>query len=241
LNPWILLVVLAACSAPGPTATELRDALGPCDPLEGVPSFHTDIGDDDAPTGDEVPICTAGDVVWWTADLDVDCDGGTSDACHADESYQSETAATGADGGPLDASTIPYVVVPLPADPLGPRDADFFYCDHGLALGGPVAVLYGDAVAYAVIGDEGPVTAEPEGADDSCEGTPFSGGVLGEGSWALADRLGIDPDPNTGGVECDGSCPVTYVFFAAAAIDPADDVAAAEREGARLADAFVRR
>ena len=237
---WLIAITCACGSqdpAEAPSAASLRAVTGSCDPVAGARLLDADVDADGAPDGaGTVEVCGLDGAVWWRADLDIDCDGGQQQACLDDDSYLPETAATDAQGAPLDASTVPYVVVPLPWDPWGPRDADFFYCDHGLVLGGVVAAVYGDEVVYGVIGDEGPVTSEPPGADGECDGAPLVGGVVGEASYAMAEALGIDPDPNSGGVDCDAlDCPVTYILFAGAALPDPGDAEAAHAEGMRRA------
>ena len=228
-------------SIAAPDAASLRALASACAPVAGTRPFATDVTDQGDPEGaGTVEICGLDGAIWWRADMDVDCDGGQGQACLSDASYLPDTATTDADGAPLDASTLPYVVVPLPWNPTGPRDADFFYCDHGLTLGGVVAAIYGDEVVYGVIGDEGPVTAEPAGADGECGAVPFAGGVVGEASYAMAAALGIDPDPNVGGVDCGPSgCPVLYILFAGEALDDPGDAAAAEAEGEQRARALL--
>jgi hypothetical protein len=230
-------LAFAGCAPEGPDAAALLSVTDACTVIAGTQPLATDIDEDDRPSGLAVDLCALDGAVWWRADLDVDCDGGQDAACKADASYQPETAATTAEGDPLDASTVPFVVVPLPWYPSADRSSDFYWCDQGLSMGGPVAVVYGDVVAYGVIGDEGPVTDEPVGADGECAGEPFAGGVVGEASYAMAEALGIDPDPNTGGVECgdDGACPVTYILFEADPVEPIEDPEAAERTGIGLA------
>lgn len=236
-----MFLLLLACAPEGPAAADLLAAVGTCVPLDGTEPFATDISDAGRPTGISVPLCGLEGAVWWTADLDIDCDGGTTDACKADPSYQTTTAATGSDGTALDASEVPYVVVPLPWLPTADYADDFFWCDRGLSLGGPALVIYGDTVAYGVIGDEGPVTGEYGAADGECTGLPYAGGVVGEASAAMAEALGVDGDPLTGGVDCsaEGVCGVTYVLFTEGALDAPEDRKEAEEVGIALATALV--
>lgn len=89
--------------------------------------------------------------MYWTADLDVDCDGKSSTKCNkkTDAAYQPETAATDSKGKPLDAASLPFVVVPLPS-------SRFDYKKNGLKLGSVVAVVYKDRLEYGIIGDSVP-------------------------------------------------------------------------------------
>jgi hypothetical protein len=165
------------------TAADLLALTSACNRLAGSTDFATDDGE-----ADTVSICTLTGAVWWRADMDIDCDGGKSAACLADPWYQPETSATDSQGQPLDASTLPYVVVPLPSN-------GFDYTAAGLQLGSVVAVVFNGQLQYGIFGDEGPQ------------------GMIGEASYAMAVLFGIDPDPATGG--SDG--PVTYIAFTGSA------------------------
>ena len=117
---------------------------------------------------------------------DIDCDGKQTAQCNpqTDDAYQNQTSATDSNDQPLDAASLPYVVIPLPSNRFDYEAAD-------LALGTVVAVIYNGQLRYGVFGDEGPQN------------------IIGEASYAMAESLGIDPDPSTGG--SDG--PVTYIAF----------------------------
>jgi len=185
------------------SANALRTALGTCAPVPGVTPFRTD--ENKAPS---IAVCAATGAVWWTADFDVDCDGGTEPACRGDHTFLPDTAAHDSHGRPLDASHLPFVVVPLVSNGFDFRRA-------GLELGSVVAVLFGDKLEYAIIGDLGPR------------------GVIGEGSFALAERLGINPDPNHGGT----ASGVTYIAFTGsdAVASPIENRARTEQIGTRRA------
>jgi hypothetical protein len=159
----------------------------------------------------DIPVCALNGAFFWTADMDVDCDGLETATCNGntDPWFQNDTSLHDSKGNPLDAASLPYVVVPLPS-------SRFDYKASGVELGSVVAVIYGDRVVYGVFGDEGPST------------------IIGEASHAMASALGIDPDPATGGVDC---CGVTYIVFpgAAAVVDPPEDHAAATALGTELA------
>ncbi|GAA5958544.1 hypothetical protein JCM3765_006669, partial [Sporobolomyces pararoseus] len=51
--------------------------------------------------------------VWWLSNMDVDCDGApsTDGICEGDGSYFELTAFTDGDGKPVNALTVPYVVI----------------------------------------------------------------------------------------------------------------------------------
>ncbi|MER7486557.1 glycoside hydrolase family 75 protein [Streptomyces sp. NPDC126497] len=159
-----------------------------------------------------VPVCGARDVVFWKADMDIDCDGRPGRRCNArtDPYFSASTAYARSDGRPLSAEETPYVVVPAPS-------AVWNHRAHGVRGGSVVAVVYRDRVRYAVVGDTGP-------AD-----------VIGEASHAMAESLGIDPDPRGGGTPSG----VTYIAFRDSRAVPVEDHTAAVTEGERLARRFV--
>ncbi|MFC9948620.1 glycoside hydrolase family 75 protein [Streptomyces pratensis] len=159
-----------------------------------------------------VPVCGTDEAVFWEADMDIDCDGQVSTACNTrtDPSFQPQTAFKGSDGKYLDSAKVPYVVVPGP----GPL---WNYAASGIKGGGVAAVIHGDKVRYAVVGDTGPT------------------GIIGEGSYALAQALGIDPDPKSGGT----ASGVTYILFKNSKASPIESPAAAVSAGEALARKFA--
>ncbi|MER6769672.1 glycoside hydrolase family 75 protein [Streptomyces bacillaris] len=161
-----------------------------------------------------VPVCATTDAVFWKADMDIDCDGRRTKVCNrkTDPYFQPQTAFTSSRGKPLDSAALPFVVVPAPS-----RTWD--YRKSGLTGGSVVAVIYEGRVRYAVIGDTGPA------------------GIIGEGSYALAEELSIDPHPTTGGA----ASGVTYIAFKDSRISPIESRATAESRGEELARAFVGR
>jgi hypothetical protein len=152
-----------------PTAAELLDLTSRC---TTIVSDHPYAADDGAVAN--INICGLPGAVFWTADMDVDCDGRDvgDGKCPGDDCcYQPQTAFTTKSGRYLAASVTPYVVIPTDFRP------------NGLAGGAVVAVIHGDQVQYAVFGDTGPDN------------------IIGEASYACAAALGINPDPATGGSE----------------------------------------
>lgn len=162
-----------------PTADQLLARIAACEVVGGP--FDSDGGD--------VNICGFPGAVAWISDMDIDCDGQMSDQCNlgTDPSYMDQTAATDSNGDPLDAATLPFVVIPG-------RSARFDYLDAGLGMRSVVAVIFDGKVEYGVLGDVGPQA------------------IIGEASYAMAVSLGIDPDPSTGGV----SGGVAYIAFTGA-------------------------
>ena len=219
---WITVALLPACGGGGDdgtsadagpdasgeiTAAALRDAIASCTVLGGKYA-----SDDGLPS--TIDICTAPNAVFWKSDLDVDCDGKMSAACNlmTDPAYQNQTAATDSQGMPLDAATLPYVVLPSPSTLWNFRMS-------GLAMGSVVAVIYQDHVEYGIAGDTGPTA------------------IIGEASYRMAELLGINPDPSTGGADAG----VAYIAFTGvdAEVMVTEDHDAAVRIGVSRARALL--
>ncbi|MGW0188941.1 glycoside hydrolase family 75 protein [Streptomyces sp. NPDC003362] len=160
----------------------------------------------------DIPVCGTSEAVYWTADMDIDCDGRPGRLCNAgtDPHFSSTTAHTQSDGRYLSAEELPYIVVPTPSD-------IWDYRDHGVRGGSVAAVVHDDRVQYAVVGDTGPSH------------------IIGEASYATAEGLGIPPDPRRGGTDSG----VTYIVFRDSRASPIESHAAAAAEGERLARRFV--
>ncbi len=134
-------------------------------------------------------MCNLKGAIYWVSKMNIDCDGKMTAQCpgfgaNMDPSYLPDTAIH-VNGAPLTSSKDPYVV--LPSDNA-----------QVISPGAVVAVVYGRKVAYAVYGDTGP----PNAGDPSR--------LLGEGSVALANALGIPSSPSIGGAV--GKV-VTYIAF----------------------------
>ncbi|MEI8258137.1 MAG: glycoside hydrolase family 75 protein [Deltaproteobacteria bacterium] len=200
-------------------ATDVPDASGPvtaaqllalttaCMRIPGTPLYATDSG-----LAQTIPLCQLNGAIFWQADMDIDCDGGSSALCRSDPYYSPDTSAQTSTGLPLDASTLPFVVIPLPRTGFG-------YAMNGIRLGSVVAVIYRGQLVFGVFGDEGPST------------------VIGEASNALATALGINGNPSTGGVDSG----VTYIIFTGAtgAVTRNEDHAEAVRIGEMRASQLV--
>ncbi|MEU4085448.1 glycoside hydrolase family 75 protein [Streptomyces aureus] len=183
-------------------AAELLARLGGCTAVS-----HGRYRSDDGTRAD-IPVCGTRGAVYWTADMDIDCDGRPGPLCNdrTDPLFSDSTAFQQSDGRYLSAETLPYVVVPAPSD-------IWNYRDHGIGPGSVAAVIYRDRVQYAVVGDVGP--------ED----------IIGEASYATAAGLGVRPDPRGGGTPSG----VTYVVFKDARVSPIQDHVAAAAAGERLA------
>ncbi|MGW2179814.1 glycoside hydrolase family 75 protein [Streptomyces sp. NPDC001732] len=167
----------------------------------------------DEETSATVPVCDKNGAVFWKADMDIDCDGEITAACNEDTDpwFQNETAFTTSTGKPLNAEKLPYVVVPS-------TSSIWNYGNSGIKGGGVVAVIYNNKVEYAVVGDTGPNK------------------IIGEASYATAEALGIDPDPETGGAESG----VTYILFKNSKVTPIESHSAAVTAGDALAKQFIQ-
>lgn len=160
-----------------------------------------------------VPVCGTDEAVFWTADMDIDCDGRPGPECNSrtDPLFSDATAYQQSDGRYLSAETLPYIVVPGVS-------AIWDHRDHGVRGGSVAAVVYQDRVQYAVVGDTGP------------------SGIIGEASYATAKALGIRPDPRGGGTPSG----VTYIVFKDSRATPIESHASAVEVGERMARLFVR-
>ena len=162
-----------------------------------------------------VDVCRLTGAFFWKADMDIDCDGQQTAQCNltADPDYQNQTSFTQSNGQALIASQLPYIVVPLPS-------TRWSYQTAGIRPGALAIVLYNGQLSYGVFGDEGPT------------------GIIGEASYAMAQSLGIDPNPSTGGI---GSG-VTYIVFTgqAAVVSPIESHATAVTLGGQLAQQLVQ-
>lgn len=187
------------------TPSDVLARLGACTRIGG--DYATDVGE-----VSNIPVCQTDSVVWWTADLDIDCDGGRGAICMSDPDYLPDTSAVDSTGAPLDASTLPFIVIPL-------ASTRFRYADHGIRAGQVALVLYGGRMVFGIFGDAGPSS------------------IIGEASFAMAEALGIPSSPRTGGVDSG----VTYLVFTgtAARVTHNESHAEAVSVGEPLLHAFV--
>lgn len=192
----------------GPTADELRAAVAGCDTELTNGRYSQDAGG----TAD-IPVCANGSAIHWKADFDVVCDGQRSSKCNenTDPWFQPQTAFTQSDGKYLNSATLPHIVVPGVS-------SRWNYKNSGIGGGTVAAVIYQDKVVYAVVGDVGPQA------------------IIGEGSYALAEKLGINPDPRVGGVS--GKV-VDYILFPGVVATPIESHNEAINEGEQAARNFL--
>ncbi|SDX78569.1 Carbohydrate binding module (family 6) [Amycolatopsis xylanica] len=189
-----------------PTAAELLAKVTSCSQISNG-LYKTD-----SETGRTIPVCGKNGAVFYKADMDIDCDGQRTTQCNenTDCCFQPDTAFHQSDGKPLNAATLPYVVVPS-------SSSTWDYTKFGIQGGGVVAVIYNNQVLYAVVGDTGPSS------------------IIGEASYATAKALGINPDPSNGGTDSG----VTYIYFKNSKISPIEDHAKATTTGEQLARTFI--
>lgn len=215
----VVLLSVASCGgngsgpAPGtpgsgiPTASELLAKMAGCTQISNG-LYARDVG---LPT--LIPVCGANGAVWWQADMNIDCDGVTTVECNinTDPAYQNDTSLHTSTGGPFNAASMPYVVVPS-------ISARWDYRTANIELGAAVVVIYNGKVEYGVFADTGPA------------------GIIGEASYAMARSLGINPDPRVGGVDSG----VTYLVFKGSHVSPVESRAAAINVGQDLARQFIK-
>lgn len=196
----------------GPTAQELLALTQTCNQVPGTTKFKTDQGQSAT-----VPICQLNGAVWWRADADIDCDGGTSTECKSDPDYMSETSAKDSKGNWVDASTVPFLVVPLPSNGFDPKAFGIKTGWSGYGSAG--AIIYNNKIVYAPYADAGPT------------------GVIGELSQAAAAKLGIPTSPKTGGVPSG----VTYIVFTGpnTYVNPIESLSMATSIGKDLANQLL--
>ncbi|MFD9632954.1 glycoside hydrolase family 75 protein [Streptomyces violascens] len=159
-----------------------------------------------------VPVCGMVGAVFWKAGLGIDCDGQITEACNenTDPWFQPDTSFHQSNGLPLSAEKLPYVVVPG-------AGSIWNYASAGIKGGGVVAVIYGNKVEYAVVGDLGPSN------------------TIGEASYATAKALGMNPDPKAGGA----ASGVTYILFKNSQSKPIESHGAARTLGHDLTQQFL--
>ncbi|MBL8683175.1 MAG: glycoside hydrolase family 75 protein [Myxococcales bacterium] len=188
-------------------ASAVLDRTQSCAPLSGAPRYAKDSGGTR-----NVPICQSGSAIWFRADMDIDCDGGSSAQCRSDPYYQSQTSGTSSTGRPLDASTLSFVVIPLDTD-------GFSFSARNVKMGTVAAIVYAGRIVYGIVGDAGPR------------------GVIGEASAKTAELLGINASPISGGVESG----VTYVVFPGVRVTRNEDAAEARTLAERAVNSWLGR
>ncbi|MEV4641274.1 glycoside hydrolase family 75 protein [Actinoplanes sp. NPDC049548] len=201
-----VLTASPARAAAGPSAGQLLAKVSSCTVVS-----HGRYATDDG-WSSTVDICKQGSAFFWKADMDIDCDGVRTSNCNEDTDpwYQDQTSFQTSRGTPFQADSTRYFVIPLPS-------SRFDYSRNGIRPGSVAAVIYNNKVVYAVFADEGPSN------------------IIGEASYATARALGINPDPENGGVDSG----VTYILFPGSVPSPVESNSAIDSKGAAAATAFV--
>jgi len=113
---------------------------------------------------------TSPSVVWWKANMDVDCDGGAmTGACGNDPSHQSQTNFE-FNGRPMDAQAVPYVVIN--------DQSAFSPARFGFAGLDVVGVICNGQLTWAVFGDTNGASQMGEGSlrlAQNCFGPSMTG------------------------------------------------------------------
>jgi hypothetical protein len=207
-----------------PMIAQLLALTKNCSTANQIPNSHTYKLDNGMTTS----ICSLkggagniGGAIYFTADMDIDCDGLTTTHCPGtgadmDCCYQSETSFSGpnsasnANGKELASENTPYVVVP--------QDVTYPGLDQNNG-GNIVAVIYNNQLEFGVFGDQGPSD------------------IIGEASVRTANGLGIPPSPAQGGV----SGGVTYIVFVGTGSQPADmeNIPEIQSLGAKLTESLL--
>jgi len=192
-----------------PTADELLAKVTSCNQISNG-KYKTDSDSGSA----TVPVCGKTGAVFWKSDMDIDCDGQRTTHCNenTDCCFQADTAFHQSDGKPLRSEFLPYIVVPS-------TSGIWNYQNSGVHGASVAAVIYQGKVAYAVVGDTGPTQ------------------IIGEGSYALAVALGINPDARNGGTDSG----VTFIVFTgnSSIVKPIEDHNATVTLGEQLGRQFI--
>jgi hypothetical protein len=145
--------------------------------------------------------------------MDIDCDGVPTGACNenTDDAFQPDTALHTSNDQPFTADQTRYFVIPQN------EAAAFHFEDAGIKLGDVAAIIRDGRIVFAVFADTGPTE------------------IIGEASHATAAALGIDPDPNTGGIDAG----VTYVVFPNSQPETVEDNASIDAAGEKALAAFL--
>jgi hypothetical protein len=193
-------------SGSGPTASQILSKMTTCTQVSSG-KYATDSGG--AAT---IPVCRGNNGIWWKSDMDIDCDGVTTTHCNssADPWYQNDTSLHTSTGSPMNAETTPYIVIPS-------ISSTWSYSASNIQLGACAAIVYNGKVQYGVFADTGPTT------------------IIGEASYAMASKLGINPDPANGGTDSG----VAFLVFPGSKVSPVESQTAAATCGKARAQTFV--
>jgi hypothetical protein len=208
-----------------PVIAQLLALTKNCTTANQIPNSHTYKLDNGMTTS----ICSlkggtgnVGGAIYYTADMDIDCDGITTahcpgtgadmDCCYQDQtSFHGPNSMSNKDGMSLASENTPYVVIP--------QDVKFPGLDQNNG-GNIIAVIYNSQLEFGVFGDQGPTD------------------IIGEASVRTANGLGIPASPATGGV----GGGVTYIVFVGTGSTPADmeNIPQIQSLGATLTESLLQ-
>jgi hypothetical protein len=208
-----------------PAIAKLLALTANCGAANQIPNSHTYKLD----SGSTTSICSlkggagnAGGAIFYTADMDIDCDGLTTancpgtganmDCCYQDQtSFHGPNSGSNASGMQLASEHTPYTVIP--------QDVVFPGLDQNNG-GNIIAVIYNNQLEFTVFGDQGPSD------------------IIGEASVRTANGLGIPSSPATGGI----GAGVTYIVFVGAGSQPADmeNLSQIQSLGAQLTQSLLQ-
>jgi hypothetical protein len=208
-----------------PAIAQLLALTKNCTTANQIPNSHTYKLDNGMTTS----ICSlkggtgnVGGAIYYTADMDIDCDGITTahcpgtgadmDCCYQDQtSFHGPNSMSNKDGTSLASENTPYVVIP--------QDVKFPGLDQNSG-GNIIAVIYNNQLEFGVFGDQGPTD------------------IIGEASVRTANGLGIPASPATGGV----GGGVTYIVFVGTGSTPADmeNIPQIQSLGATLTESLLQ-
>ncbi len=160
-------------------------------------------------------------VIVYTSSAAIDCDGIGRTECGNDPTYQGDTSCHDSSDKPLDPVNVSWYVIPESPNPF------FDYNDHDISCAQAGLVIYSGSMQYGIFGDE-------RGRDVG----NTNGRMIGEVSYGMAEPLGIDPDPDVGGIESG----VTYIIFTGSenVVDPPESTSAAQSVGSTALDNMMR-
>ncbi len=144
----------------------------------------------------------------YTSSAAIDCDGQYCPNCSNDPTNLGQTSFKQSNGQYLKPCELPWYVLPETPNPI------FDYANRNISGGQLGIVMYNNTMSYGVFGDE-------RGRDVGNS----AGKAIGEVSYAMAVKLGINPDPANGGV----SGGVTYIVFTSSSriVNPIESITAA--------------
>jgi Fungal chitosanase of glycosyl hydrolase group 75 len=200
------------CSGGDPVIDRIYGITPPDGKMKVSQDYNLDgeqIDPDSTPTPVKAAIYGLNGALYWVADMDVDCDGRPTPG-KCDEAH--------------DCCFLMDTALHANGHALAAAETPYVVIPsnfRGLAVGTVVAVIFGGRIQYTVIGDTGPSD------------------IIGEASYATAEKLGINPSAIDGGVN---GRSVTYIAFTGVGAAPAnaEDQAETRALGEKLLTKFLQ-